>query len=163
MSHKIFATIALLSFFLTACASPTPTPTPKPVPPTATAIPSATTTPLPTATAIPPTATVQPTATIAAARPTPTYSAIAAEYVGLVFKAYADFAFKDYDRAIGFLDQAVKLMPNESMAYSARGEAYKLKGDKAKAIADFEMYIKLAPNASDRAQVEQWLRELKGQ
>ena len=34
---------------------------------------------------------------------------------------------------------------------------------KAQAIADFETYLRLVPNASDRAQVEQWLRELKGQ
>jgi len=34
---------------------------------------------------------------------------------------------------------------------------------KPQAIADFEMYLQLIPNASDRAKVEQWIRELKGQ
>ncbi len=32
---------------------------------------------------------------------------------------------------------------------------------KPQAIADFEMYLQFVPNASDRTQVEQWIRELK--
>ena len=48
-------------------------------------------------------------------------------------------------------------------AYYGRGNGYRMKGLKSEAIADFETYLRLNPSASDRAQVEQWLRALKGQ
>lgn len=35
--------------------------------------------------------------------------------------------------------------------------------DLTQAIADLGKYLQLKPNASERTQVEQWLRELKGQ
>jgi hypothetical protein len=42
-------------------------------------------------------------------------------------------------------------------------EGFKQKGLNSKAVADFQAYLQLNPNATNRAQVEQWLGELKGQ
>lgn len=67
------------------------------------------------------------------------------------------------DQAIADYSKAIELNPGYAYAYNHRGRLYREKGLKPQAIADFEKYLQLDPNASDRAQVEQWLRELKGQ
>ncbi len=71
------------------------------------------------------------------------------------------------DRAMADFNKAIELDPNYFDCYRDRGVFYRQQGLESQAIADFEMYLRLtpnvAPNASDRAQVEQWLRELKGQ
>jgi tetratricopeptide (TPR) repeat protein len=64
------------------------------------------------------------------------------------------------DQAITELAKAIELDPNDDIAYRNRGFAYREKGLKTEAAADFNSYLRLVPNASDRTQVEQWLREL---
>jgi len=49
-------------------------------------------------------------------------------------------------RAIEDFDEAVRLDPKYAVAYGNRAIAYKLQGNKAKAIADFEKFITLASN-----------------
>jgi regulator of sirC expression with transglutaminase-like and TPR domain len=49
----------------------------------------------------------------------------------------------------------------DAEAYNERGLAYTELGDYEQTIEDFEMYLKLAPNAPDRAEVEAWIEELK--
>lgn len=68
----------------------------------------------------------------------------------------------DLDRALADFNQALSLDSKIAIAYKNRGNLYRNKGSKAQAIADYEAYVRLSPDASDRAKVEQWIRELKG-
>ena len=52
-----------------------------------------------------------------------------------------------YDQAIADLNQAIRLDPNNAVAYYNRGYAYKLKGDYDRAIADLNQAIRLDPNS----------------
>ncbi|MFP3041465.1 tetratricopeptide repeat protein [Treponema primitia] len=52
-----------------------------------------------------------------------------------------------FDRATADFTQAIKLDPNNAIAYSERGRAFSNKGDQDKAIADFTQAIKIAPNS----------------
>ena len=76
-------------------------------------------------------------------------------------KGNLDQAFANQAKAL--YTTALELDPRSTAAYYHRGDADRQKGLKAEAIADMESYLKLAPNASNRAQVEGWIRELKGQ
>ena len=49
-------------------------------------------------------------------------------------------------KAIEEFDEAIRLDPKYAVAYGNRALAYKLEGNKAKAIADFEKFITLASN-----------------
>ncbi len=49
-------------------------------------------------------------------------------------------------RAIEDFGEAIRLDPKYAVAYGNRAIAYKLQGNKAKAIADFEKFITLASN-----------------
>jgi regulator of sirC expression with transglutaminase-like and TPR domain len=71
-------------------------------------------------------------------------------------KGNLEQAMLSYNKAIG-------AVPNYEPTYKYRGLLYSKQGDKAQAIADLETYVRLAPNASDRAQIEQEIRKLKGQ
>jgi tetratricopeptide (TPR) repeat protein len=77
---------------------------------------------------------------------------------GLAYEDQGDAAraFADYSKAIA-------LNPNFGVAYLNRGALYREQGRKAEAVADLGKYLELSPNAADRAQIEEWLRELKGQ
>src|SRR5262249_23380295 len=44
----------------------------------------------------------------------------------------------DYDRAIADLNEAIRLDPRRTLAYSERGHAYAAKGDHAKAREDYD-------------------------
>ena len=63
-------------------------------------------------------------------------------------RGYEYFAKKDYDRAIADFTQAIKLDPNDAIAYGRRAKAYFAKGDYASAIVDYTQDIKLAPNGA---------------
>ncbi len=52
----------------------------------------------------------------------------------------------EYDTAIAFFTDAIKLDPNLAPAYHSRGTAYGSKGDYDRAIADLSQAIKLDPN-----------------
>jgi tetratricopeptide (TPR) repeat protein len=55
-----------------------------------------------------------------------------------------------YDQAITDYTQAIKLDPNNTVAYSERGRVYKAKWDYDKAIADYNQAIRLDPNSAKR-------------
>jgi tetratricopeptide (TPR) repeat protein len=62
-------------------------------------------------------------------------------------------------RAIADCDEALKLEPEQAMAFNNRGVAWRDKGDKKKALADFKAAVALDPTlvvAKDHArQIEQ--------
>jgi tetratricopeptide (TPR) repeat protein len=65
------------------------------------------------------------------------------------------------DQAIADCDKAIELDPKSAVTYNNRGRAFQKEGLKADAVADFKTYLQLKPNASDRAQVEQFIRDLQ--
>ena len=69
----------------------------------------------------------------------------------------------DWDAAIQDFDKAIALDPQDALVYVNRGNARKAQGDLAGAIADFRRYLELAPDASGRQQVEEWIAELEKQ
>jgi tetratricopeptide (TPR) repeat protein len=54
-----------------------------------------------------------------------------------------------YDRAIADLNEAIKLAPNETIAYNNRGLIHYSKGNSDRAIADFNQAIQLDSNNAD--------------
>lgn len=66
----------------------------------------------------------------------------------------------NYNRAIAYFDKVLKIEPSNGEVYGTRGFAYKLKGYKHKAIADFKKALELTNNPNMRQQVQQQLRKL---
>ncbi|MFH1228319.1 MAG: tetratricopeptide repeat protein [Planctomycetota bacterium] len=64
------------------------------------------------------------------------------------------------DKAIDNCTKAIELGPETASSWGNRGLAYAAKGDLPRAIADMEMFLKLAPNhpatANVRKTIEQW-------
>jgi tetratricopeptide (TPR) repeat protein len=53
---------------------------------------------------------------------------------------------KDYDRAIAYYTEAIRLDPIYAIAYVSRGNAYDSKEDYDRAIADYEAALRINPN-----------------
>lgn len=68
----------------------------------------------------------------------------------------------DVDHAIADYGKAIQVDSSFADAYRNRGLAYREKGMAAQAVTDLNQYLQLKPDAPDRAQVEQWLTQLKG-
>jgi len=66
-------------------------------------------------------------------------------------------------RAIADFDEAVRLDPKYTVAYGNRAIAYKLQGNKTKAISDFERFIALASNPRMIQVAKQQIKELSMQ
>jgi tetratricopeptide (TPR) repeat protein len=58
---------------------------------------------------------------------------------------------------------AIELDPDFSGAYFNRGLVYRNAGDLEQAIANFEQYLELAPNALDREEVIATIEQLKSE
>ena len=54
----------------------------------------------------------------------------------------------EYDRSIGDLDQAIKLLPGYSAAYTSRGAAFINKGDYVRALEDLGEAVRLDPRCT---------------
>jgi tetratricopeptide (TPR) repeat protein len=52
----------------------------------------------------------------------------------------------EHDQAIANYTEAIRLNPNDAIAYFKRGECYNLKGERDRAIADFSQAIRLKPD-----------------
>ena len=66
----------------------------------------------------------------------------------------------DYDAAISDNTTAIEIDPKYADTYYNRGLAYEQSGKTAEATADFEEYLRLKPDADDRVEVEEWIRQL---
>lgn len=181
MLDKTLATIALISFALTSCSAPVPAPTPVPptpiMTPTETATPTATLTPSPTSTVVPVTATPSSTPTLTSSTvldainsftnltATPEIIAVfsvSREALPFYLRLLDDVKKGDLDQTIVDATKAIETDPKFPEPYYFRGLAYRQKNFKPQAIADFQKYLALVPNARDRSQIEQWIKELQG-
>jgi tetratricopeptide (TPR) repeat protein len=63
-------------------------------------------------------------------------------------------------RAIADFDEAIRLDPKYAVAYGNRAIAYKLQGNKAKAISDFEKFITLTSDPRLIQIAKQQIKEL---
>jgi tetratricopeptide (TPR) repeat protein len=162
----------------TQAAQPTDTlapPTHTPLPPTDTPVPPTDTPALPTDTPVPPTNTPAPptdtpaptdtpvpqdTPTPTLLPPTPTPAVSPAEV-----HVVAGFDYLDgqrWDEAIAEFQEAIRLDPKFGPAYLGLGYGYALgPRDLAKAIEALETYLRLVPDADDRAQVEADIQEMR--
>jgi tetratricopeptide (TPR) repeat protein len=73
---------------------------------------------------------------------------------------------RDWDTALRDLDAVVAQGGGErdpwlAGAHRARGLAFAGLGDGAHAIAEYEAYLQMAPNAPDRAQIDEWITALR--
>jgi len=163
---------------ITGCGAtpePTPTPvppTPTPVPPTPTPVPPTDTpTPVPpTPTPIPPTPVpmaLSPTDTpVPAPAPSPSPSpspptpavSPATEHFE---RGFDHFQQEKWDEAIAEFQEAIRLDPGFGAAYEGLGYSYVGKREFEKAIEALEKYLQLVPNASDRAEVESHIQQMR--
>ena len=56
---------------------------------------------------------------------------------------------KKYDEAIAFFDEAIETNPSFAKAYSERGRAKNLKGDKTGAFEDLKKSLELNPESEE--------------
>ena len=72
------------------------------------------------------------------------------EEIGICFNLGSEYYLKkEYDHAIGYFNQAIRLKPDEAIFYYMRNFAYYYKGNVSQAIADLEMAVKLEPENND--------------
>ena len=67
---------------------------------------------------------------------------------------------KQYDRAIADCSKAIRLDPNDAVVYVNQGVAYKLQGNEAEAIANFEKAVTLSDNPQVIEMAKQQIEEL---
>ncbi len=60
--------------------------------------------------------------------------------------AYAAKDAGDFDQAISDYSEAIRLKPDDAIAYNNRGNAFLAKGDNDRAIADYDQAIRLKPD-----------------
>jgi len=70
---------------------------------------------------------------------------------------------RQLERAIADFDEAVRLDPKYAVAYGNRAIAYKIQGNKAKAITNFEKFITLASDPRLIQIAKQQIKELSTQ
>jgi len=63
-------------------------------------------------------------------------------------------------KALEHLGVALQLNPLQVESYKHRGDVYRELGNRSAALADYQLYLKLAPQAADRGEVETLVRSL---
>ncbi len=131
-----------------ATDTPAP-PTDTPVPPTDTPVPATDTPEAPTDTPVPPTDTPEPAPETSPAEP-------------YVIQGFDYLDQENWDAAIAELQEAIRLDPEFGYAYMGLGYAYAFgPGDLAKAIENLETYLRLVPDAENRAEVEADIQQIR--
>ena len=74
------------------------------------------------------------------------------------------------EEAAASFEAAVQANPDNSEAHLGNakahynlGIAYGMQGQSEEAVAEFEIYLQLQPDAENRSMVEEWIEELEGQ
>jgi len=68
------------------------------------------------------------------------------------------YGMQDAKKAMAFFEYNISNFPTSANAYASLGEAYMVKGDKARALINYEKSLKLDPNNQNAARM---IRELK--
>jgi tetratricopeptide (TPR) repeat protein len=110
---------------------------------------------LPVPTAPPPTATSVP------APPTPVPAPAVSPAQEHVQKGLEYGNQDKWDEALAEFQEAVRLDPQFGRAYWGLGYSYLAKGELGKAIEALEKYLQLEPDASDRAEVEAMIQQMR--
>jgi Flp pilus assembly protein TadD len=80
--------------------------------------------------------------------------------------AYAEarrlFLANDLSGAISHFEEAARRIPGRARIQKELGRAYMRTGDVSHGVRAYRRYLELAPNASDRAIVEQIIRQHGG-
>jgi tetratricopeptide (TPR) repeat protein len=71
------------------------------------------------------------------------------------------YGMKDLKKAIAFFEYNISNFPKSANAYDSLGEAYRVKGDKARAIQNYKKSLKLDPNNQNAARMIRELKEKK--
>ena len=70
---------------------------------------------------------------------------------------------KLYDEAIGAYAEAIRISPDNAEAYYNLGLLYgNIKPIPEKAVANYREYLRLTPDAEDKDEVLEWIRQLEG-
>ncbi|HLP61561.1 MAG TPA: tetratricopeptide repeat protein [Candidatus Deferrimicrobium sp.] len=85
----------------------------------------------------------------------PTDAAVAYNYAEILYSR------GNIEEAIEYYALASKLKPDTAIYYAKMGYAYMNKGDSPKAIANFEIFIKLAPHDPQTPTINELIKELK--
>lgn len=80
---------------------------------------------------------------------------------GFSLRAECYVTIKNIDLALKDFAKAIELAPKETGGYKARGIYFAQNGQKDKAIADFEMMLKLDPNGPGGSSAKMFLGVLK--
>jgi predicted alpha/beta superfamily hydrolase len=71
------------------------------------------------------------------------------------------YGLKDVKKAIAFFEYNISNFPKSPNAYDSLGEAYMIKGDKARAIENYKISLKLDPNNQNAVRMIRELKEKK--
>lgn len=72
-----------------------------------------------------------------------------------------DRAITDFTHAIAGFSEAANAEAELALAYYHRGTAHSIQGNSMMAVADFQNYLEIQPEASNRSQVETLIQELQ--
>lgn len=72
----------------------------------------------------------------------------------------SQFDRSNYDEAVRYLKEALRLEPNNQQAHALLAVAYTKLGQWAEALNEFETTVKLNKNSSEGKQAEEWLKRL---
>jgi tetratricopeptide (TPR) repeat protein len=75
-------------------------------------------------------------------------------------KATAAFALGKYSAAADYFEKAFELKPDPALLYNA-AQAHRMAGDKERALALYQNYLRVYGGKSDRTDVEKHIEELK--
>jgi regulator of sirC expression with transglutaminase-like and TPR domain len=73
----------------------------------------------------------------------------------------AYYEAKEFDKAIRVLDMYLAALPASAEEYKQRGSLHLSRRRPVEALRDFQKYIELAPQAPDRAEIEQHAADLR--
>ena len=71
------------------------------------------------------------------------------------------YKLEQYEKALEHYDIALDLDPEQAESCKGRGEVYLAMGNEEAALADYEMYLSLAPPGPQRDEVEQIVETLR--
>jgi tetratricopeptide (TPR) repeat protein len=71
------------------------------------------------------------------------------------------YKLEQYEKALEHYDIALKLDPEQAASCKGRGDVYLAIGDEVSALADYEMYLLMAPAGPEWDEVEQLVENLR--